>query len=84
VNITAVEEEEVMGWNDHVEYYETECLDCGEIQAWPYWDEEGKARYVGAVGALVNQDATKSGKCPSCGSSNGQMVDEDEMLDDRE
>jgi hypothetical protein len=38
-----------MGWNDHVEYFETECLDCGEISNWEYWDEVGKQRYVGGI-----------------------------------
>ena len=23
-----------MGWNDHVEFYKTECLECGEINNW--------------------------------------------------
>jgi hypothetical protein len=28
-----------MGWNDHVEFLETECLDCGATAEWEYWDE---------------------------------------------
>ena len=67
-----------MGWNDHVEYLETECLDCGQVDDWEYWDEVGKQRYVGGVGALLGQDATKSNKCPHCGSTKGRIVEEDE------
>ena len=67
-----------MGWNDHVEYIETECLKCGEIDDWEHWDEVGKQRYVGAVGELVNQDATKSDRCPHCGSTRGRVIPEEE------
>ena len=31
-----------MGWNDHVEFIETECLDCGVTDTWEYWDAVGK------------------------------------------
>lgn len=65
-----------MGWNDHVEFRETECLDCGQINDWEYWDEVGKRRYVGRIGQIVGQDATKSDKCPHCGSTNGKIVEE--------
>ena len=67
-----------MGWNDHVAYVETECQECGEVDTWEYWDDVGKERYVGSIGALVNQDATKSGKCPNCGSSKGRIIEDDE------
>ncbi len=67
-----------MGWNDHVQVIETECLDCGQIDDWEYWDEVGRERYIGSVGALVGQDATKSHKCPHCGSTNGKVIDEED------
>ena len=64
-----------MGWNDHVSFEDTECLDCGEIDTWEYWDDVGKQRYLGAIGQLLNVDANKSGKCPACGSTRGRIVD---------
>ena len=67
-----------MGWNDHVEFIETECLDCGVTDTWEYWDAVGKARYVGQIGQLLNVDAGRSGKCPNCGSVRGRPVDEDD------
>jgi Zn finger protein HypA/HybF involved in hydrogenase expression len=67
-----------MGWNDHVSFADTECLECGIISCWEYWDDVGKERYVGAVGQLVNQDATRSDKCPHCGSTKGRIVPEDD------
>jgi hypothetical protein len=63
-----------MGWNDHVEFVETECLGCGAVDTWEYWDDVGKARYVGHIGQLVNVDASTGGKCPSCGSMRGRPV----------
>lgn len=68
-----------MGWNDHMEVRETECLDCGVTDDWEYWDATGQARYVGRIGEMLGVDATRSGKCPHCGSTNGQIAeDEDE------
>jgi Zn finger protein HypA/HybF involved in hydrogenase expression len=67
-----------MGWNDHVDYAETECLDCGVTDTWQYWDVVGKSRYVGAIGEMVGQDATKSDQCPHCGSTRGRIVEDDE------
>jgi Zn finger protein HypA/HybF involved in hydrogenase expression len=67
-----------MGWNDHVESLETECLTCGAVDDWDYWDAVGQQRYVGAIGELVGQDASKSGKCPHCGSASGRIVEDDE------
>jgi hypothetical protein len=64
-----------MGWNDHVEFIETECLACGVIDTWEYWDAVGKARYVGQIGQMLNVDPHKSGKCPACGSARGRQVD---------
>lgn len=67
-----------MGWNDHVEFLQTRCLQCEEVDDWEYWDEVGQARYVGRIGEIVGQDATKSGRCPHCGSTKGEIIDEDE------
>lgn len=69
-----------MGWNDHVEYLETYCEDCGVEDSWPYWSEIGKARYTGALGEFLHVDPTKSGKCPHCGSTNGNIIDHDAWL----
>ncbi len=66
-----------MGWNDHVVSCETQCLTCGEIDDWEYWDEVGRQRYVGRIGELLNVDAGRSGKCPHCGSACGRIVDDD-------
>jgi len=65
-----------MGWNDHVDYVETECHECGATDQWEYWDAVGQHRYVGRIGALVGKDATKHGKCPHCGSTRGTTVEE--------
>ncbi len=66
-----------MGWNDHVEFIETECLDCGEIDTWEYWDDVAKQRYVGAIGEMIGRDVNKSGHCPHCGSPKGELVDDE-------
>jgi ribosomal protein S27AE len=67
-----------MGWNDHVDYVETECLRCGVIQPWEYWSEVGQQRYVGKIGEMVGVDATKHNTCPKCGWKKGRMVEEDD------
>lgn len=67
-----------MGWNDHVESLETECLDCGEIDDWEYWDEVGRARYSGTIGKKLGVDANRHGKCPNCGSTNGKIIENEE------
>jgi len=67
-----------MGWNDHVCYVEMECKECGEVDDWEFWDDVGRQRYVGRIGEIVGQDATKHGKCPACGSTNGVEVEDDE------
>jgi Zn finger protein HypA/HybF involved in hydrogenase expression len=67
-----------MGWNDHVSFIETECLQCGLVSEWEYWDEVGKQRYVGAIGEMVGQDASKPPSCPDCGSTEGQIAEGDE------
>jgi ribosomal protein S27AE len=67
-----------MGWNDHVEFLETECLECGETDTWEYWDAVGKTRYVGAIGQMVGQDpANNDRRCPNCGSTKGRIVQEE-------
>ena len=63
-----------MDWNDHVEFVETECLDCGVIDTWQHWDAVGKVRYIGQIGQLLNVDASRSGQCPHCGSVRGRQV----------
>jgi len=65
-----------MGWNDHVEFFDVECLDCGFVGTWQFWDDIAKARYVGPVGELLNVDASKSDKCPHCGSTRGRSIDD--------
>jgi Zn finger protein HypA/HybF involved in hydrogenase expression len=67
-----------MGWNDHMEGYETECLECGAVDDWEYWDEVGVARYSGSIGQMLNVDPAKSGKCPHCGSTKGKIVEDDD------
>lgn len=67
-----------MGWNDHVSYIEMECLKCGAISDWEFWSDVGQQRYVGRIGELVGQDASKSGRCPDCGSTRGRRVLEEE------
>jgi hypothetical protein len=37
-----------MGWNDHVEFADFECLDCGQVATWEFWDETALRRYTGA------------------------------------
>jgi len=70
-----------MGWNDHVDMVETECQECGVVDTWEYWDEVALGRYGGensSLGEYLGHDATRSGRCPHCGSSRGEMVDENE------
>jgi hypothetical protein len=70
-----------MGWNDHVTFEETECLDCGEIDIWEYWDSTAKVRYGGAnkeLGHKLGHDDSKSDRCPHCGSTRGKFVEEDD------
>jgi Zn finger protein HypA/HybF involved in hydrogenase expression len=69
-----------MGWNDHVEYFEVECLDCGVTDTWEYWDDVAKARYVGEIAKMVNVDTSTDAKCPHCGSINGRYVPEPRRL----
>jgi ribosomal protein S27E len=78
-------EETDMGWNDHVDFVETECQDCGAVATWEFWNEVARARYGGAnkrLGEMLGHDMdTTDGKCPSCGSTNGEPVGDDEDWD---
>lgn len=70
-----------MGWNDHVEFIETTCDDCGVTDTWEFWDDVALARYGGDnkhLGGFLGHDYQKSGKCPHCGSKKGTPADEDE------
>jgi hypothetical protein len=71
-----------MGWNDHVEFHETECLSCGEVDTWEYWDDTAKVRYSGSLREMLGHDASNSGRCPHCGSTKGEIID-DEDDDDK-
>jgi hypothetical protein len=31
-----------------------ECLACGDVDDWEFWDDVGKARYTGRIGQLLN------------------------------
>ena len=70
-----------MGWNDHVDFIEMECDACHEMDTWEFWNEVALARYSGRMGELIGRDATKSGKCPHCGSDKGIPVEEGTMPD---
>jgi Zn finger protein HypA/HybF involved in hydrogenase expression len=70
-----------MGWNDHVEFWETECQDCGEVDTWEYWNEVAMARYGGAnkhLGNFLGHDDNKANRCPHCGSTKGVIVEDDD------
>ena len=74
-----------MGWNDHVEFLKTECLDCGEVDDWEYWSEIGRARYGGGLDKKLGVDVGKHAKCPHCGSTNGRVCpDEPDEPDEPE
>ena len=66
-----------MGWNDHVGFQEMECLDCGRIDTWEFWDDVAKERYSDGLDEFLGHDHRKSDRCPHCGSTNGQAVDGD-------
>ena len=70
-----------MGWNDHIEFIETECMACGETDTWQYWNKVALARYGGPLGVKLGLDASKDGRCPYCGSTDGKQVDPDAWLD---
>jgi hypothetical protein len=69
-----------MGWNDHMSVAETRCLECGEVDDWEYWDDVGAARYIGSIGRMLGVDPAKSGRCPNCGSTKGEIVGEERDL----
>ena len=70
-----------MGWNDHVEFVETQCLDCGVVSVWEFWDDTAKARYVGRIGEMLGHDVNKSGRCPDCGSTKGRPEEDEDDID---
>ena len=65
-----------MGWNDHVDMVETECLNCGHVAVWEIWNDTAKVRYGGDLGRKLSHDIRKSGCCPECGSTRGKEVDD--------
>lgn len=67
-----------MGWNDHVDFVQMECLECGEIDTWECWDSIAKARYGGPLGEKLGHDVNNSGRCPYCGSTKGKVSEDDE------
>ena len=71
-----------MGWNDHVEFIETECLECGETDTWEMWNEVALFRYSkkGPL-AFLGHDDSRANRCPHCGSTNGKVIDPDAWLD---
>ena len=66
-----------MGWNDHVEFIETYCEDCGETDTWEYWNEVAIARYSGSLGKTLGHDVENNKRCPYCGSTNGSIVEDE-------
>jgi hypothetical protein len=72
-----------MGWNDHVEFVETECLDCGKVDTWEFWSDVALERYGGEnkhIGEYLGHSDKKANRCPHCGSTNGQPSSEDDEL----
>jgi Zn finger protein HypA/HybF involved in hydrogenase expression len=70
-----------MGWNDHIEFLETYCEDCGETNTWEYWNEVAVFRYSGEWGKELGQDVSRNKRCPNCGSTNGTVESEDDWYD---
>jgi hypothetical protein len=75
-----------MGWNDHVDFVEMQCEECGEVDTWELWDDVARERYGGnnkQLGEMLGHDMDKTdSRCPHCGSTKGTPVDSEE--DDRE
>lgn len=67
-----------MGWNDHVDFREMQCLKCGIISTWEFWDDVAKARYGGGLDKKLGHDVNKSDCCPECGSTEGEPADDEE------
>jgi hypothetical protein len=68
-----------MGWNDHVDHIQMQCNECGQVDMWEFWDDVAKARYGGEnkkLGEFLGHDDNKSGRCPYCGSTDGDEVDD--------
>jgi hypothetical protein len=65
-----------MGWNDHVEFAQMQCLTCGEVDTWEFWDIVAKARYGGELGRKLGHDIKDSGRCPHCGSTRGRETED--------
>ena len=70
-----------MGWNDHVCFVEMECKKCGAVSDWEFWDDVALQRYSGGLDKKLGHDATKHGKCPDCGSTDGVEVEHDEDME---
>lgn len=68
-----------MGWNDHVEFTEMTCDECGETDTWELWNDVALFRYskTGPL-AFLGHDDSNANKCPHCGSDKGTPVDTDE------
>jgi hypothetical protein len=67
-----------MGWNDHVDMVEMQCLACGVVDVWEQWDDVAKQRYGGPLGQKLGHDVARSGRCPACGSTRGVSVEDDD------
>lgn len=65
-----------MGWNDHVEFVEMQCEECGEVSTWEVWDATARSRYSGELGRRLGLDVSNDNRCPHCGSHVG-VVEED-------
>ena len=68
-----------MGWDNHVEFRETLCNDCGIEEVWEFWTEVAVARYGGELGRKLGHDVENNNRCPHCGSTNGSPIDDDEF-----
>lgn len=67
-----------MGWNDHVDMVQMECLDCGAIDTWEMWSSTAIERYGGDLGKKLGHDVNNHNCCPYCGSSRGKAVDDED------
>ena len=67
-----------MGWNDHVDFREMECLDCGIVDVWEFWDDVAKERYSDGLDKALGHDHQKADRCPHCGSINGIEEEEED------
>ena len=67
-----------MGWNDHVEFIEMRCLNCGNEETWEIWDDTAKQRYGGDLGLMLGRDIANDRRCPNCGSRHGEPIEEED------